>query len=192
MHPIRPRVEASARGRTPSRSAGTTLHVDRAWPREAGHPTHTCGQDCPLGGVGSCHASRRVRAPTTGIAWTPSAQPPRRAAPRPDAARLRASRPDRRVLGNPKTRAFAELLIDCEEDRTLRAMLVGRLRDNVDDRFPAQRSRMGAPNIQFPPSARNYVSFVGQARSAMQSSSQLRTIGMSTRWYPLRYRQLSV
>jgi hypothetical protein len=31
--------------------------------------------------------------------------------------------------GNPKTRNFAELLIDCEEDRTLRAELVGMLRE---------------------------------------------------------------
>jgi len=35
--------------------------------------------------------------------------------------------------GNPKTRTFAELLIDSEEDRTLRAVLVGMLRE-ADDR----------------------------------------------------------
>jgi hypothetical protein len=31
--------------------------------------------------------------------------------------------------GNPKTRAFAELPIDSEEDRTLRVVLVGMLRE---------------------------------------------------------------
>jgi hypothetical protein len=31
--------------------------------------------------------------------------------------------------GNPKTRTFAELLTDAEDDRYLRAMLVGMLRE---------------------------------------------------------------
>jgi hypothetical protein len=37
-------------------------------------------------------------------------------------------RPMRSVpLGNPKTRTFAELLIDCEEDLTQRPVLIGML-----------------------------------------------------------------
>jgi hypothetical protein len=32
-------------------------------------------------------------------------------------------------VGQVQSRAFAELLIDCEEDRALRAVLVGMLRE---------------------------------------------------------------
>jgi hypothetical protein len=54
--------------------------------------------------------------------------PPRRVAQHSDAPRLRSRRPDRLLLGESATRTFAELLIDCEEDRTRRAVLVGILR----------------------------------------------------------------
>jgi hypothetical protein len=36
--------------------------------------------------------------------------------------------------GYPESRAFAELLIDWEEDRTVRAVLVGMLREHQRDR----------------------------------------------------------
>jgi hypothetical protein len=38
--------------------------------------------------------------------------------------------------GNPKTRTFAELLIDCEEERTFRAVLVGMLREDESREQP--------------------------------------------------------
>jgi hypothetical protein len=42
--------------------------------------------------------------------------------------------------GNPKTRTFAELLIDCEEDRTVRAVLVCMLRDRTLSRVDSLTS----------------------------------------------------
>jgi hypothetical protein len=43
--------------------------------------------------------------------------------------RLRAGRPDRRVLGQPEDAGLRRAAVDCEEDRILRAVLVGMLRD---------------------------------------------------------------
>jgi len=40
---------------------------------------------------------------------------------------------------DPQSRAFAELLIDCEEDQALRAVLVGMLRESLDTGIPTNR-----------------------------------------------------
>jgi hypothetical protein len=42
---------------------------------------------------------------------------------------FRASRPDPRVLELPSEPLLPEQLLDCEEDRVLRAVLVGMLRE---------------------------------------------------------------
>ena len=76
-----------------------------------------------------CAGAPGIRALATSTprrAWSCS---PRRASPSPHAPRLERADRIGQFWGNPESRAFAELLIDCEEDRTLRAVLVGMLRE---------------------------------------------------------------
>jgi hypothetical protein len=54
--------------------------------------------------------------------------------------------PDRRVWAYPQSRAFAELLIDCEEDRTLRAVLVGMLREA--ERYGGEHGVWGSSEVR--------------------------------------------
>jgi hypothetical protein len=75
------------------------------------------------------NARRSARAPAAGTPGRPASGSPRRAAPRPDAPDFDRADAIGSYWGNPKTRTFGELLIDCEEDRTLQAALVGMLRD---------------------------------------------------------------
>jgi hypothetical protein len=62
----------------------------------------------------------------------------------------------REFWGYPESRAFAELLIDCEEDRVLRAVPVGILRDAdrvpvgpAESRPPQRPSELAVRSIVF-------------------------------------------
>ena len=67
--------------------------------------------------------------PTAGLISMPSIPLPCRASPRPDAPDFDRADAIGSYWGNPQTRTFAALLIDCEEERTLRAVLVRMLRE---------------------------------------------------------------
>ena len=80
--------------------------------------------------VASKRETRRAGTSPPGAPRRPRPGSPRRAAPRPHAPDFERADRIGEFWGYPESRAFAELLIDCEEDRVLRAVLVGMLRES--------------------------------------------------------------
>jgi hypothetical protein len=88
-------------------------------------------------GVACGHETRRARAPTPRTPRCARSRSTRRAAPRPHAARLRASRPDRLLLREPARPGCTETghVVGCS--KTFSTHTTARLRRNRDATPPA-------------------------------------------------------
>ena len=71
-----------------------------------------------------------TRTPAAEASGRPPSRSPRRATPRPHAPDFERADRIGEFWRYPESRAFAELLIDCEEDRVVRVVLVGMLRED--------------------------------------------------------------
>jgi hypothetical protein len=90
-----------------------------------------------------------------------------------------------RWTDKPRLAIFAELLIDCEEDRTLRAVLVGMLREA--DRQASER--WGGLHIAAPSSGRSRNS-LADGIAIVTATTTLCTSGLERRASPAALRAL--
>jgi hypothetical protein len=106
--------------RTSPDELDSAVSLPRRWLRRQ------VGRSFRVGTLSSALIQPRNAIPTLALDASPSL---RRAAPRPDAPDFERAARIGEFWSYPQSRTFAELLIDCEEDRTVRAVLVGMLRE---------------------------------------------------------------